>query len=249
MKPPEAGGSVLERADYLAVSYDPARVPFGPYPGRLCRWLHENVFRTPGSLLDIGCGRGEFMSGFAALGYRASGVDVSPAAPGFAPGFDVRVANLERDPLPFEAGSFDYVFSKSVVEHVRDPDAFLAQCAAALRPGGIAVIMTPSWVHNHWGPFYVDHTHVTPFTAPSLQQAMTLAGLEGAAVSHFLQLPLVWRLPVLKPLCALVAALPIPFRPFHPGAPWPDGLNKFIRFSNEVMLLGTARKSAPGAVR
>ncbi len=237
-----SGGSVLGRADYLAVSYDAKRVPFGPYPGRLCRWLHDEVFHGPGRLLDVGCGRGEFMAGFAALGYGAAGVDVSPAAPGYAPGFDVRVANLEHEALPFERGTFDYVFSKSVVEHLRDPDAFLARCAAALRPGGTAVVMTPSWVHNHWGPFYVDHTHVTPFTAPSLEQALTLAGLEDAKVRHFHQLPAVWRFPALKVLCALTAALPIPYRPFHPGAPWPDGLNKFIRFSNEVMLLGVARK-------
>jgi SAM-dependent methyltransferase len=235
-------GRVLARSEYLAVSYDAKRVPFGPYPGQLCGWIHENLLRQPGRLLDVGCGRGEFMAGFHALGYEVFGIDISPAAPELVPEFEVRVADLESAPLPYPPETFDYVFSKSVIEHLRDPDAFLTQCTAALRPGGIALIMTPSWVHTYWGPFYIDHTHVTPFTAPSLEQALVLAGLHETRVRHFYQLPSVWRWPGVSLLCKTIAALPIPFRPFFPGAPWPESVNKFIRFSNELMLLGTGIK-------
>lgn len=234
---------VMEKADYLATSYDPAKVPFGPYPGQLARHLHEAHFRRPGRLLDAGCGRGEFLAGFAALGYDVAGLDVSPAAPEFASGFDVRVANLERQSSPFAPGSFDYVFSKSVIEHLRDPDAFLARLFEALKPGGRAIVMTPSWAHTYWGPFYMDHTHVTPFTAPSLDQAMRLAGFGKVEAVHFYQLPSVWRMPSMAVFCKATAALGLPYRPFS-KAPWPEGLNKFIRFSNEVMLLATGVKAA-----
>jgi SAM-dependent methyltransferase len=232
----------MERPAYLAVSYDPAKVPFGPYPGQLARWIHENVFRAPGRLLDAGCGRGEFLSGFAALGYTVAGIDVSPKAAELSPSFDVKVTDLETEELPFAEASFDYVFSKSVVEHLRNPDRFLGRLNQALRPGGIAVVMTPSWAHTYWGPFYIDHTHVTPFTVPSLEQALTLAGFAEAEARHFYQLPAVWHAPWLIAACKIVAALPIPYRPFQ-RALWPDSFNKFVRFSNEVMLLGVARKS------
>lgn len=246
MTPGKRSSSLASEARYLEVSYDPQKIPFGPYPGKLARWIHDEILRRPGDLLDAGCGRGEFLTAFAALGYRVIGIDASPAASRFAPGMDIRAADFERDALPVSPGTFDFAFSKSVVEHLRDPDRFLRGLFDALKPGGIAVVMTPSWSHNAWGPFYIDHTHVTPFTLPSLEQALRIAGFDAIECRHFYQLPSVWRRPGLALVCRLIAALPIPFRPFHKTAPWPDNVNKFIRFSNEVMLLAVGRKPAAG---
>lgn len=242
--------SVMEDPAYLAVTYGEERAPVGPYPGKLAAWLAKNRLPSKGRLLDLGCGRGEFLAAFERLGFEVAGTDISPDAPRLAAGFDVRVANLDVAPLPFAAGSFDVVFSKSVIEHTRTPGVMLRKAFEALKPGGTLVVMTPSWRHTYWGPFYCDHTHVTPFTALSLEDALTLAGFEGAAVEHFIQLPGVWRFPALKALSYLIRKLPLPFRP-HARAPWPEGLNKFIRFSNEVMLLAVARKplDAGGAGR
>ena len=241
--PSAEAGSIMNKGDYLAVSYDPKKVPFGLYPKRLAEHLHMTYFGGPGRLLDAGCGRGEFMAAFGSLGYDVSGVDVSPKAPEFAPDLNIRVGALRSGNLPFPTESFDFAFSKSVVEHLRDPDSFLTGIFEELRPGGLAVIMTPSWVHNAWGPFYIDHTHVTPFTAPSLAQALELAGFVDVRCEHFIQLPSVWRYPAIGLICKLIALTPLPYRPFR-NAPWPEGLNKFIRFSNEVMLLAVGRKPA-----
>ena len=233
--------SVLVSSAYLDVTYSPTRVPYGQYPYLLAQWLLKNVYKKPGRLLDLGCGRGEHLAVFAQLGFDVAGVDISPRAPELAEDYHVEVADLERDPLPFPPNSFDFVFSKSVIEHMRHPTCLLSSALEALHPGGLAVIMTPSWVHTYWGPFYIDHTHVTPFTAPSLAKALTIAGFESVMVSHFYQLPFLWRYPFLKPLVWIVAALPLPYRPYQ-SAPWPDSLNKVIRFSKEVMLLGVGSK-------
>ena len=233
--------SVLKKPAYLDVTYSQERAPFGKYPLQLGKWLLDNVYRKPGRPLDLGCGRGEYLAVFAELGFEVAGVDVSPRAPELAKGFQVQVADLERDPLPFPANSFDFVFSKSVVEHVRRPERLLWSALEALRPGGAAVVMTPSWAHTYWGPFYIDHTHVTPFTAPSLADALNVTGFDSVDVSHFYQLPLLWRCPWMEPIVHVVAALPLPYRPYQ-SAPWPDGLNKLVRFSKEVMLLGVATK-------
>lgn len=233
--------SVMKDEAYLNLTYSEERAASGPYPTRLARWLSRSFLKPEGTLLDIGCGRGDYLSAFGDLGYQVSGTDISPAAPGFSPDHQVLCADLNHEPMPYPRNSFDVVFSKSVIEHTRTPDVVLKKAFQALRPGGTAVIMTPSWSHTYWGPFYCDHTHVTPFTALSLNDAMVLAGFENVDVQHFLQLPVVWRYPVLKPLIHLLRLLPIPFRP-HVPAPWPKGLNKFIRFSNEVMLLAVANK-------
>jgi len=67
---------------------------------------------------------------------------------------------------------------------------------------------------------------------------MEMAGFGEVRVVLFRQLPFLWRHPWLKPLVGYVAALPLPYRPFQ-RAPWPEAVNKLIRFGKEVMLLGT----------
>lgn len=234
--------SILARGEYLETTYSAQRKPYGKYPAQLGRWLLDGAYGKPGRLLDVGCGRGDFLSAFRDLGFDVAGIDISPSAQKMAgPDIQVELANLETDPLPFPSESFDFIFSKSVIEHSREPTLILSKAFEALRPGGLAVIMTPSWSHNHWGPFYLDHTHVTPFTRPSLSDAMSYVGFEEIRVSHFYQLPFVWKFPVLMPVCWLLNFLKLPYRPMH-NVKWGNGINKTIRFSREVMLLAVGRK-------
>ena len=232
---------ILSSSAYLQTTYSATRAPKGGYPLELARWLLESVYGRTGSLLDFGCGRGDLLDAFSQVGFSVAGVDISPAAPGFSPGHDVRIANLDTEPLPFEPGAFDFLFSKSVIEHTRHPLVHLTKARDALKPGGVAVIMTPSWTHTYWGPFYIDHTHVTPFTLPSLTDALGYAGFEVLSAVHFLQLPFVWRRPWLHPVMMALGRLPLPYRPMH-RVSWPEPFNKLIRFAREPMLLAVARR-------
>ena len=241
---PGSQSGLMGRGEYLEVTYSEDRAPKSGYPDLLAEHVMQNVFRQPGRLLDIGCGRGDFLNAFSKVGFDVAGIDISPSAPDFSPDHTVKVVDLEREPLPFEKASFDFVFTKSVVEHLRSPVTFLERAFDALKPGGVIVAMTPSWIHNAWGPFYIDHTHVTPFTAPSLKDALTFAGFEQAKATHFYQLPFLWRLPVLTPVVAMFSKLPLPYRPMNEYG-FSDGVNKFIRFSKEVMLFGVAIKPGP----
>jgi len=96
-------------------------------------------------LLDIGCGFGfvpDFWqrSGFgAAIGLETSsygkigreklGVEIFPA--------------YYNDAKEIAGRKFDYVFSSEVLEHVRDPHAFIQEISAALKSDGILVLTTP----------------------------------------------------------------------------------------------------------
>jgi SAM-dependent methyltransferase len=233
---------ILSSSSYLDVTYDVGRSPYGKYPFQLGQWLLKNIYKAPGTILDLGCGRGEHMAVFSDLGFEPSGVDISPKAPDLAGNrFDVKVANLEKDPLPFPDEQFDFLFSKSVIEHTKDPVTFLKKGFKALKPGGIAVIMVPSWEHSYWGPFYLDHTHITPFTQPSLKDAGVFAGFECLEVRFFYQLPFLWRWPFLFPVVKLIDLLSIPYRPMR-QVKWPNRLNTLLRFSREAMLLAVMRK-------
>jgi len=239
----DSGESAVERPDYLDIVYSKERRPPSDYPTRLARRLAQIYALSGGRLLDLGCGRGDMLRAFAAADFDVVGADISPDVASLCLPLEAHCVDLAKSPLPFAPASFDVVFSKSVIEHLHDPMALLAKAHEALKPGGMAIIMTPSWLHHGWGPFYLDHTHVTPFTAPSLHDALRIAGFDQVEVTHFRQLPFLWRWPILKLPVALFSRLPLHYSPMHGQKKlWPAGIDNFIRFSKEAMLLARARK-------
>jgi SAM-dependent methyltransferase len=67
-------------------------------------------------VLDFGCGDGEGVDAYLAIGCDAWGCDIELALD-----TDPRLKLIEHPyRLPFEDGSFDFVFSEQVFEHVRD---------------------------------------------------------------------------------------------------------------------------------
>ena len=110
---------------------------------------------TGGTAVDLGCGRGGDLLALAARtadpSTRFIGLDVSPNAV-TAAGEAARVAGDVRltfevadlsARLRFADASVDLVFSQNLVECLVDRDAFVAEVARILRPGGIAVVV-------HW---------------------------------------------------------------------------------------------------
>lgn len=60
--------------------------------------------------------------------------------------------------LPFDANSFDLVFSEYVFEHLPDPHAALSEIDRVLQPGGSVIILVPN--PNH---YYARIADLTPF--------------------------------------------------------------------------------------
>jgi 2-polyprenyl-6-hydroxyphenyl methylase/3-demethylubiquinone-9 3-methyltransferase len=100
------------------------------------------------TLLDVGCGGGLMSEPLARLGARVTGIDPGAQNIAIAEGhaapqelaIDYRVATVED--LVAEGARFDAVVSLEVVEHVPDVGAFIAACAALVRPGGLLVLST-----------------------------------------------------------------------------------------------------------
>ena len=99
-------------------------------------------------LLDIGCGGGLLSEPMARLGAEVTGVDASEQNIGTASvhareqglAIDYRATTAEA--LRAEGERFDVVLAMEVVEHVADVGAFLADCAAMVKPGGVMVVAT-----------------------------------------------------------------------------------------------------------
>jgi SAM-dependent methyltransferase len=101
--------------------------------------------RSPGRLLDVGCGSGEFLAGMAALGWEATGVEFDEAAVESArrhPGVKVFAGSLSEQ--HFAGNSFDAITLSNVIEHLPDPVEFFAELQRVLAPGGRLAIITPN---------------------------------------------------------------------------------------------------------
>ena len=229
---------------YLKVKYSELKAPKSDYPSKLASHLLEKYFKNTGSLLDIGCGTGDMLKAFNAKGFNCCGTDIAPSSEKHLNGIPFKSADLLNENLPYDDGSFDFIFSKSVIEHLSDPVRLLKESYRVLKKGGVGVIMCPSWIHTSWGPFYVDYSHISPFTKASLKDVMEMNEYVDVEVFHFYQLPHTWRIPFMKLFCKLISFFPIPYKPFYYDSviAWPNSINKYIRFSNEVMLLAVGKK-------
>jgi SAM-dependent methyltransferase len=225
--------SLGPQRDYVAVTYNEKDRPFTQYPDKLARYLSLRYKLPKGSrILDLGCGRGEFLRGFIRCGLNGYGVDQSSIAKSVCPEAEILQSNLENEPLPYEDNYFDIVFSKSVLEHFYYPEKLVMEIQRIVKPGGFIIAMVPDW-ESVYKTFYVDYTHRTPFTLNSFKEIFLINGFDDVKVEKFMQLPFLWSLPWLKPFCLLLAFMaPRSLRPY----------SKLIRFSQEIMLLSTAVK-------
>ena len=216
---------------YLTTQYDPKRVPFNRYPDDLIEHLAARIGARAGwRVLELGTGRGDFLRSWRRAGFLATGVDrETPGA--------VRL-DLSRDRLPWPDASFDVVFSKSVIEHLDSGEHMLREAHRVLRPGGVALIMTPD-ARAQGMAFWDDYTHVRPYTPTALGDVLAVAGFVSPRVELFPQYAPLWRHPALRPLAALLRhTLPLA------AARWltnVTGIGLF-RWAREPALLGWARK-------
>ncbi len=100
-------------------------------------------WRTPGSLLDLGCGPGTFSVAARARGWTTVGLDVNATSVAHcrARGLDVIAGAF---PHPDLAGrTFDVVAMNDFLEHLTDPIAALRTVRSLVAPGGIVFISTP----------------------------------------------------------------------------------------------------------
>jgi SAM-dependent methyltransferase len=100
-----------------------------------------------GDGLEIGGGDG-FLASLVAAHCR-SFVTTDPYRPRLATGAPVLPANVRRlvcdaARLPFKDASFDFVFSSSVLEHIRDRAPVYRELRRCLRPGGVMLHIMPS---------------------------------------------------------------------------------------------------------
>lgn len=105
--------------------------------------------RIDGRLLDVGCGaHGPTTPQYQAIVRRAKQLDGVDPTPGVMsnPMLTERWHGIFDD-APVPAGAYDAIVSFLVLEHVKDPQAFLRKAHASLKPGGVLYASTPHARH------------------------------------------------------------------------------------------------------
>jgi SAM-dependent methyltransferase len=154
---------------------------------------YVSIFAGASDVLDIGCGRGEFLSLLRDAGIEASGIDADADMVAYArgEGLDVRQADIVQHLEVAEDASLGGIFMAQVVEHL--PPAVLVRslqlAAAKLRPGGLLVAETI----NPLSPlalrhYFADLTHAQPLVPETLELLARQAGF-ASTETRFLNEP------------------------------------------------------------
>tara|TARA_B100000989_G_scaffold298895_1_gene290822 strand:- start:14008 stop:14724 length:717 start_codon:yes stop_codon:yes gene_type:complete len=224
--------------DYVSNIYNSKDKPFTVYPKQLIKYLVKRYkIQENSKILEIGCGRGEFINEFVKLNLIGYATDESDIAKKNYPNLIFSKTDLTIEKIPYKENFFDVIYSKSVIEHFYYPEKILKEAYRVLKPGGIIITLTPDWEFIYKS-FYEDFTHRTPFTSLSLRDIHLICGFKEVKVEKFKQLPILWNSN--KLYNKIFSFLSFITRVFTP-----ERLRmktKWIRFSKEIMLLSSAIK-------
>jgi 2-polyprenyl-3-methyl-5-hydroxy-6-metoxy-1,4-benzoquinol methylase len=154
-----------------------------------CRKLTQEEIlprsRPHASLLDVGCGNGEFMRAAREAGLDAEGFDVSEAAAEFCRGRGLTARAGDFQQATFER-KFDVITFWDVLEHLLEPVAALQKARSLLAPGGLLFTKTPgtaglslaltALVPRLGGALLAIPAHIQFFGADSMTRMLQTAG-------------------------------------------------------------------------
>ncbi|WP_227721803.1 class I SAM-dependent methyltransferase, partial [Yersinia proxima] len=148
--------------------------------------LIEKMKEDYGSInsLDLGCGRGEWMSLLTDLGVETFGIDLDDSMLNECRirKFSVENADIISFLKTCKAESYYIITAFHVVEHIAFDDlcTVIDNAVRALKPGGILILETPNAENLIVGTnnFYLDPTHNKPIPALLLSFICEYYGLE-----------------------------------------------------------------------
>ena len=146
------------------------------------------LFAGAHNVLDMGCGRGEFLDLLRAAGISGRGLDINAAMveETRARGLEAEEADALGHLRSLPADALGGLFAAQVIEHL-PPDylaAVLEEAARVIRPGGLIVLETinpTSWV-AFFESYIRDLTHVRPLHPETMQYLLRVSGFSDVRI-------------------------------------------------------------------
>ena len=151
-------------------------------------FLADPLAPRGGTLLDIGCGTGNFLAAARDAGYSVTGTELDRNAAQFAKerlGLErvlpLTIAEFAEQP---EAEKFDVVTFFEVLENQAAPDEFLQNVKKCLKPHGTIALIVPNRERWLTGPDVLDYppNHFLRWNAAALQKFLSARGFEVLSV-------------------------------------------------------------------
>jgi SAM-dependent methyltransferase len=148
------------------------------------------LFAGAGDVLDVGCGRGEFLLLLREHGITARGVDVNPAM--VQESRERGLEASEGDALGYLAALSDEslggLFAAQVIEHLEPAYLlrFLEMAFAKLRPGAPIVLETinPACWFAFFSSYIRDITHAQPVHPDTLKYLLVASGFQRVTIDY-----------------------------------------------------------------
>jgi len=157
--------------------------------------IHVPLFAGASDVLDIGCGRGEFLALLKAAGISARGIDSNGAM--IAAARERGLEAAEADALAYlqslPDASLGGIMSSQVIEHL-EPSYLITLLPVALqklRPGAPIVLETinPACWLAFFSSYLRDFTHVWPVHPETLQYLLQATGFARVEIRYSEQAP------------------------------------------------------------
>lgn len=175
--------------------------PSNAHPYRIYERRVDSLLKPTDILLDAGCGRtAPVLRNYLGRARRLIGIELEDFTE-VPDGIEIYNSDLVNLPLP--DASVDLIMSRSVFEHLSNPEAVYREFARVLRPGGSVVFLTPNmWdygtlaarlIPNRFHGKIVKHvegreeedTFPIVYKTNSRQQVSRLAAASGFIVDSF----------------------------------------------------------------
>lgn len=142
-------------------AYDPGYLgmlvnPFFLTRRALARAMRQMAPSVQGRVLDVGCGQKPYLGMLSVSSYIGLEIDTPENRRGKRAD-----AFYDGTHFPFDSGEFDSVLCNQVLEHVFEPDMFIAEVHRVLKPGGTLVLTVPFVWDEHEQPY--DYARYSSF--------------------------------------------------------------------------------------
>jgi hypothetical protein len=154
------------------------------------RSLAASAGDGPGTIIEVGCGNGDFLQDVVATSLPGwIGIGLDPAYKGPRMALQGRIEyRADFFPGSHPSPAADIVFSRHVIEHVPNPFEFVSLMADGLKPRGDSrlAIETPCilWTFTNDAFWDVTYEHCSLFSSGSLSALLARAGCETLGIEH-----------------------------------------------------------------
>jgi O-antigen chain-terminating methyltransferase len=155
---------------------------------QLCEYV--SLFPKGGKVLDLGCGRGEFLELLGDKGIEAAGVDSNGQMVDICldKGLRCEKGDLLEKLADRPDGTLGGIFSSQVIEHLPAPylKKLIEMCRLKLAPGGTLVFETvnPLSVFALVQVYYLDLSHHKPVHPQALKFMLEASGFEDVEINY-----------------------------------------------------------------